>query len=225
MSIKSDKIYCINGQYYSKVYDILTEQMRTSLLKDCNNILLSQRTFGLDSKEPSKEINGLLDGHCEDAQFFFNRNLLKKPCWNILTKAIFSGCAEYYKKISNKKLYLSGCWINKVGEYSEEPKILKLCLHEKSGFYTENDYHIHAKEHVVSSVYYLQNFLTQCGTIIRFPTGEHIMDGKENSLSIFNPSLYHSPLIPDKNITSKNPRCVIVMEFRDTKIENRHHRI
>ena len=51
------------------------------------------------------------------------------------------------------------------------------------------------------------------------------MDGKENSLSIFNPSLYHSPLIPDKNITSKNPRCVIVMEFQDTKIENRHHRI
>jgi hypothetical protein len=225
MSMQSDKIYCIGGQYYSKVYDILTEEMRTSLIQDCDKILLSQRTFGLDPQEPSKELNGLLDGYCEDAQFFFNKKLLRNPCWNILTKTIFLECTKYYKRISNNKLYLSGCWINKVGEYSEDKESPKLCLHEKSGFYTENDYHIHANNHVVSSVYYLQNFLDQCGTIIRFPTGEHIMDGKENSLSIFNPSLYHSPLIPDKNITSKNPRCVIVMEFQDTKIENRHHKI
>lgn len=225
MSMRSDKIYCVNGQYYSKVYDVLPEEMRISLIKDCDEILKSQRTFGIDSQEPSRETNGLLDGYCEDAQFFFNRNLLKKSYWNILTKTIFLECSKYYKRISNKKLYLSGCWINKVGEYSEESENPKLCLHQKSGFYTENDYHIHAKEQVVSTVYYLQNFLDQCGTIIRFPTGEHIMDGKENSLSIFNPLLYHSPLIPNKNITSKNPRYVIVMEFRDTKIENRHHRI
>ena len=220
--MQSDKIYCIGGQYYSKVYDILTEEMRTSLIQDCDKILLSQRTFDPELK-PREILNDPFPP--EDAEFFFNMNLLKKEYWKILTKTIFSECIEYYKNISNKKLYLESCWINKVGKYAQENELTKLCLHEESGLYTENEYHIHNKDQVVSVVYYLQNFSEKCGTIIRSTTGEHIMNGRENSLSIFNPSLYHSPLMPSRIETSKNPRYVVVMGFQNIKIENRRHRI
>lgn len=222
MSMRSDKIYCVNGQYYSKVYDVLPEEMRISLIKDCDEILKSQRTSDPELN-PKKLINDPFPP--EDAEFFFNMTLLKKEYWKVLTKTIFSECIEYYKNISNKKLYLESCWINKIGRYHENDEITKLCLHEESGLYTENEYHNHNKNQVVSVVYYLQNFSEKCGTIIRSAEGEHIMNGKQNSLSIFNPSLYHSPLMPSREETSKNPRYVIAMGFQNTKIENKNHRI
>lgn len=218
MMNKTNLVNFYNNNYY-KVYDILSENLRMELLEDCNKHLLKR---SIDTMKP-KGINDPFPP--EDAEFFFSMKLLKKECWKNLTKQIFIQCLEYYKLISDKKIYLESCWINKVGSYCKEDEESKLCFHEKSGLYTENEYHIHRKEQIVSAVYYLQNNSEECGTIIRCPEGELIMNGRQNSLSIFNPGLYHSPLMPNRECSSKNPRYVVVMGFQDKKIEDKNHNI
>jgi hypothetical protein len=210
------------NDYCHKVYDILPEDVRLDLLKDCDRILSEQR-WGRDPELTQKDIiNDPFPP--EDGLYFFNKKLLKTQCWNMLVKEMFMKTSTYYMGKSNKKLYLDSCWINKIGKYHEEDAKNKLCLHEPTGLYTLNEYGIHEKDIVVSTIYFIQNISEHHGTIIRWPDGDIIIDGRQNSLSIFNPRLYHSPLVPDRKVTSEVPRYNIVMDFRITKIENKNHK-
>jgi hypothetical protein len=249
------KLTTFHGENYYKVYNILTETLRMDLLRDCDNFILKsynseqnqKKVSKLDTPEESKLLfsDKIFKYECWDIFTGGTLNtknikeLLKKECWRILIKEIFSRCLEYQKfNRDDKKLYLENCWVNRVGNYPKEDEKLHLCLHEQTGLYTETEYHMHkhfykspynipgvakkgeiiTNSECVGAIYYLQNQFEECGTIIRCPNGEIIMDGRQNSLSIFSPELYHSPLIPDRKTTANYPRYVIVVGFRNKNI-------
>jgi hypothetical protein len=201
---------------FYKVYDILPKNLLEDLIENCKlQVKICKRNCNPSDRGPHDPFPP------EEAEYFFNKKLLEMPCWNYVMSKAFKEIYKYY----DKKVYLESCWINKIGYYSNEDIINKLYLHDTYNLYTENHYHIHPTDHVLSLVFYLQNPDPKYGTIISTKTGEYIMDGSVNSFSIFNSSLYHCAVIPPPEVTSKFPRYVLVMGFTDKIITKKNYKI
>lgn len=194
------KVFYFDEEYFCKSYDSICEVDRLNLLQESEIYLKTHRKVG--------ELHPPIM-----AEKFFTKKLLEKDCWKNLTKKVVSEVNEYcetYLKISPK---FEACWINKVGFYTNDDIENRLYFDEDLQSYTDNHYHTHHKDQIISCIFYLQNPNKKYGTLVRTKNGSLVLDGTENSLSIFDPRLYHAAVIPSISDCIEYPRYVIVMTF------------
>jgi len=200
MSMQSDKMYYIDGQYYSKVYNILTEVDQINLIQESELYLKTHQK---------------IEERCPPimAENFFTKKTLEKQCWKNLTKKIFNEVNEYSKNYLHIIPKFETCWINKVNPYTEQDIENTLYFDNDLKLYTDNHYHSHHEGQVIGCVFYLQNPDKKYGTLVRTKNGSLVLDGTENSLLIFDPRLYHAAIYPFSEETLTYPRYVIIMSF------------
>jgi hypothetical protein len=185
---------------FLKRYQILPEEDRFNLLLDCEKYLVTHRK--------NNEIFPPIM-----AEKFFTKQLLKLPSWNKLTKEVLNSVNFYSKKTNNYKLKFESCWINKVGEYGKKDATNNIYFDKDLDCYCDNHYHAHHKNQLIICIFFLQNASKKYGTIIKLENENLILNGEENSFSIFDPRLYHAALFDDAKITSVYPRYIIAMSF------------
>lgn len=199
-----DKLFYFDEKYFYKQYDIISKEDQINLIEESKLYLKTHRKSG--------ELHPPIM-----AEKFFTDKLLEKRHWKNLTEKIIFCVNEY----SENYLYLTpqfeSCWINKVGDYNNEDIKNTLYFDEDVQSYTDNHYHSHHENQIISCIFYLQNPNKKYGTLVRTQNGSLVLDGTENSLSIFDPRLYHTALTPNAEISSIYPRYVIVMTFISSK--------
>lgn len=197
---RSSEIHNFDGEYFYKSYDVLSEFDRENLIKESEEYLTTHRKI----TEPYPPIM---------AENFFTKEILKKECWKNLTKNIVTNTNNYSEKYLNINLKFESCWINKIDGYTEKNIKDTLYFDNDLKCYTDNHYHAHHKDQIISCIFYLQNISAKYGTLVRTKNGSLVINGEENSLTIFDPRLYHTALIPEKELCAKKPRYVIIMSF------------
>jgi hypothetical protein len=200
-----DKLYHCDGEYFYKSYNIINKSDQIDLIQEAELYLKSHRN--------SEEI----DPHPPMVAFnFFTVELLKKKCWKNLIKSANKLANRYAKKYLNlnDNLLFHSCWINKVSHYTDEEIKNNLLFDIDFEAYTDNHVHIHSELQIVSCIFYLRNPDKKYGTLIETKNNFLVIDGTENSFSIFNPRLYHQALYPPREITSKYPRYSILIDFQ-----------
>jgi hypothetical protein len=191
---------CFDGEYFYKSYNVISDSDRLDLIEESELYLKSHQKIG-ELHPPVM------------AENFLTKEILSHRCWKNLQKEIFTNVIKYSKNYLNINLRLESCWINKTGYYTKKDISTNLYFDDNLESYTDNHYHSHHKDQVVSCIFYLQNFNKKYGTLVRTKNGSLIVDGTENSLTIFNPKLYHSAVIPNPEVCLKYPRYVIIMSF------------
>lgn len=196
----SNKIFCFDEEYFYKSYNNISEVDQINLIQESELYLKTHRK----TNELCPPIM---------AENFFTKKILEKPCWKNLTKKIFTDVNNYSKKYLRTTPKFESCWINKVEPYTNEDIKNTLYFDNDLQSYTDNHYHSHHKDQIISCIFYLQNPNQKYGTLVRTQNGSFVLDGKKNSLTIFNPRLYHTALTPTQEEILKYPRCVITMSF------------
>lgn len=194
------KTFNFYGNYFSKSYEILNDKDREDLI--------SQSELYLTTHRKVEELHPPLM-----AEKFFEPSILQFHCWkNLFNKSV--SCANTYaRKYLDLNVRFESCWINKVGSYNEEDVKNTLYFDEDVQSYTDNHYHSHHDGQLISCIYYLQNPDEKYGTLVRTKNGSLKLDGRENSLTIFDPRLHHTAITPESEITSKYPRYAILISF------------
>lgn len=190
----------VHDEYFAKEYNLISNFDRNNLIQDCD--------YFLKNNCNRQEIHPPL--MCGD---FFDRSLLKRQQWKNLFKIVFNKVSEYSDNYLNKKIKFKTCWINKHEHYTEEEIRERLYYHEDLKCFSDNHYHKH-EDDVISCVYYLKNNNKNHGTIIRCDSENLILDGEENSITIFNSQLYHAALFGPPDFTEIYPRYAIILSFR-----------
>ena len=194
------KLYSFDDQYFRKSYNIISKVDQIDLIQESELYLKTHRKM----EELCPPIM---------AENFFTKKILKKDCWKNLTKKIFTEVSEYSKDYLNIIPKFESCWINKVDPYTKEDIENTLYFDKDLQLYTDNHYHSHHKDQIISCIFYLQNPDKKYGTLVRTKNGSLVIDGTENSITIFNPRLHHTALYPFLEETLVYPRYVIVMSF------------
>ena len=197
--MRSDKLYYFDDNYFYKSYNVLSESNQVQLVEESDSYLKTHRKV-------EEEMPIMM------AENFFTKKLLEKPCWKNLTKKILTHVSEYSKNYLQLIPKLESCWINKVGFYPSDVQ-QKLYFDSDLQYYSDNHYHSHHENQIMSCVFYLRNPNKKYGTLIRTKNGSLVLDGTENSLLIFDPRLYHTGLWPSPEESSKYPRYLIIMSF------------
>ena len=195
-----DKLFYFDENYFYKSYNIISKEDQINLIEESELYLKTHRKVG--------ELHPPIM-----AEKFFTDKLLEKECWKNLTEKIISSANEYSEKYLQTTPQFESCWINKVGYYSDKDIKNTLFFDEDVQSYTDNHYHSHHENQIMGCIFYLQNPHKKYGTLVRTRNGSLVLDGTENSLSIFDPRLYHTALTPNAKITSIYPRYAIVMTF------------
>ena len=147
------------------------------------------------------------------AENFFDEKILEKECWKNLTDKVTNEVNDYSKTYLNTDVIFESCWINKVDYYEDEDIKNTLYFDEDVQSYTDNHYHSHHEDQLIGCIFYLQNPNKRYGTLVKTKNGSMVLDGTENSLTIFDPRLYHTALVPNSEVCSVYPRYVILMSF------------
>lgn len=195
-----NKVFCFDEKYFYKSYNILSTKDRINLVEEAELYLKTHRKIG--------ELHPPIM-----AEKFFTKKLLKKECWKNLTKKVVTETNNYSNKYLNLSVRFESCWINKVGYYENQDIKNTLYFDNDVQSYTDNHYHAHHEDQLISCIFYLQNPNKKYGTLVRTNNGSLVLDGTENSLTIFDPRLYHTALTPNPEISSVYPRYVILMSF------------
>lgn len=194
------KVFYFDEQYFCKSYEIISKEDQISLIEESELYLKTHRKM--------EELHPPIM-----AEKFFTKKTLEKECWKNLTKSIFTEVTNYCKDYLNLIPQFESCWINKVGDYGDVDVRNTLYFDKDVGCYTDNHYHSHHNDQIISCIFYLQNPSKKYGTLVKTKNGSLVLDGTENSLTIFDPRLYHTALTPDSRDSSKYPRYVIIMSF------------
>lgn len=195
-----NKLFHFDGEYFYKSYDTISEIDRLTLIKESELYLKTHRKI--------EELHPPIM-----AENFYDEKILEKECWKNLTDKIISEVNHYSETYLNVTPKFESCWINKVGPYTDVDIKNTLYFDEDAQSYTDNHYHAHHEKQIISCVFYLQNPSKKYGTLVKTKKGSLILDGTENSLTIFDPRLYHTALIPTIEETLRYPRYVIIMAF------------
>jgi hypothetical protein len=195
-----NKLFYFDEKYFYKSYDVITKEDCLNLIKESEIYLKTHKKLG-ELHPPVM------------AEKFFNEKLLEKECWKNLNQKVISSVTEYSKKYLQVDVKFESCWINKVGNYTDEDVKNTLYFDEDVESYTDNHYHSHHNGQLIGCIFYLQNPSKKYGTLVKTKNGSLVLDGTENSLTIFDPRLYHTALIPNSEISSIYPRYVILMSF------------
>jgi hypothetical protein len=195
-----NNLFYFDEKYFYKHYNTISKEDRTNLIEESELYLKTHRKIG--------ELHPPIM-----AEKFFTKKLLEKECWKNLTKEVLTIVNEYSKNYLNLNVRFESCWINKVGFYSDVDIKNNLYFDEDVQSYTDNHYHSHHDDQIISCIFYLQNPDKKYGTLVRTKNGSLVLDGTENSLTIFDPRLHHTALTPNPEVTSVYPRYVIVMTF------------
>ena len=195
-----DKLFYFDEKYFYKSYNTLSDLDRESLIQEAEIYLKTHRK--------TEELHPPIM-----AEKFFCKKLLEKECWKNLTKKVVTSVNEYSETYLNVIPKFESCWINKVGYYADEDIKNTLYFDEDLQSYTDNHYHSHHEKQIISCIFYLQNPSKKYGTLVRTRNGSLVFDGTENSLTIFDPRLYHTALTPNPEVSSTYPRYVILMSF------------
>jgi hypothetical protein len=189
-----------DGEYFYKSYNIISESDRLDLIEESELYLKTHQK--IEELHPPVM-----------AENFLTNEILSHRCWKNLQKEISTNIMKCSKYFLNANLCLQSCWINKTGYYTKEDITNNLYFDDNLESYTDNHYHAHPEDQVIICIFYLQNFDKKHGTLVKTKNGSLVMDGTENSLSIFNPKLYHCAVIPSPEVSLKYPRYVIAMSF------------
>lgn len=194
------KVFYFDEKYFCKSYEIISKEDQINLIKESELYLKTHRKM--------EELHPPIM-----AEKFFTKKTLEKECWKNLTKLIFTDVNNYCKNYLNLTPQFESCWINKVGDYDDVDVKNTLYFDEDVECYTDNHYHSHHENQIISCIFYLQNPSKKYGTLVKTKNGSLVLDGTENSLTIFDPRLYHTALTPNSEDSSKYPRYVIIMSF------------
>lgn len=195
-----NKIFHFDGEYFYKSYNSIPEIDRLTLIQEAELYLKTHRKI--------EELHPPIM-----AENFFNEKILEKECWKNLTDKVIDEVNTYSKDYLNVTTEFESCWINKVDYYTDVDIQNTLYFDEDAQSYTDNHYHSHHENQIISCVFYLQNPNKKYGTLVKTKKGSLILDGTENSLTIFDPRLYHTALIPNPEESLIYPRYVIIMSF------------
>ncbi len=195
-----NKIFHFDEEYFYKSYETISEIDRITLIQEAELYLKTHRKI--------EELHPPIM-----AENFFNEKILEKECWKNLFNKITNEVNHYSKNYLNVTAEFESCWINKVGYYTDVDIKNTLYFDEDAQSYTDNHYHSHHEKQIISCVFYLQNPNKNYGTLVRTKKGSLILDGTENSLTIFDPRLYHTALIPTTEESLVYSRYVIIMSF------------
>ena len=195
-----NKVFHFDGEYFCKSYETISELDRLSLIKESEQYLKTHRKI--------EELHPPIM-----AENFFDEKILEKECWKNLTDKVTAEANNYSKSHLGINVKFESCWINKVDDYTDIDIKNTLYFDEDVQSYTDNHYHSHHENQLIGCIFYLQNPSEKYGTLIRTRNGSLVLDGTENSLTIFDPRLYHTALVPNPEVTSKYPRYVILMSF------------
>jgi len=195
-----DTVSYFDGEYFSKYYEIISEIDQINLIEECEVYLKTHKKIG--------ELHPPIM-----AENFFTKKILEKNCWKNLTKKIITKVKNHCSNYLNVTPQFESCWINKVGYYNDEDIKNTLYFDRDVQSYTDNHYHSHHEDQIISCIFYLQNPSKKYGTLIRTKNGSIVLDGTENSISIFDPRLHHTAVTPNSEVTSVYPRYVIIMSF------------
>jgi hypothetical protein len=200
MITECDKTYYFDDHYFHKSYNIISKVDQINLIQESESYLKTHRKIG----ELCPPIM---------AKNFFTKKTLEKQCWKNLTKKICNEVNEYSKNYLHIIPKFETCWINKVNPYTEQDIENTLYFDNNLQLYTDNHYHSHHKDQVISCIFYLQNPDKKYGTLVRTKNGSLVLDGTINSLTIFDPRSHHTAIYPfsEENLTC--PRYVIIMSF------------
>jgi len=211
-----DKLYHCDGEYFYKSYNTISESDQIDLKQEAELYLKSHK-----KKETVDSINGTFFNGVEPhppeiADNFLTVQTLKKKCWKNLMREAVRLSNNYSKKYLNinTNLSLHSCWITKVSYYTDEDIKNNLLFDEDFQTYTDNHVHTHDKRQIISCVFYLQNPDKKYGTLVETKNNFLVLDGVENSFSIFNPGLYHQALFPPRELSSQYPRYSILINFK-----------
>jgi hypothetical protein len=195
-----NKLFYFDEKYFYKSYNTLSKEDRINLIEESELYLKTHRKI--------EELHPPIM-----AEKFFTKKLLEKECWKNLTKKVVDEINEYSKTYLNVVPKFESCWINKVGSYDDTDIKNTLYFDEDVQSYTDNHYHSHHEGQIISCIFYLQNPNKKYGTLVRTKNGSLVLDGTENSLTIFDPRLHHTALTPNSEVSSVYPRYVIIMSF------------
>jgi hypothetical protein len=195
-----NKIFHFDEEYFYKSYKSISEIDRITLIQEAELYLKTHRKI--------EELHPPIM-----AENFFSEKILEKECWKNLFNKITNEVNHYSKNYLNVTTEFESCWINKVGHYTDVDIKNTLYFDEDAQSYTDNHYHSHHEKQIISCVFYLQNPNKKYGTLVRTRKGSLILDGTENSLTIFDPRLYHTALIPTAEESLVYSRYVIIMAF------------
>lgn len=195
-----DTVFYFDEEYFYKSYGIISEKDQISLIEESEIYLKTHKKIG--------ELHPPIM-----AEKFFTKKTLEKECWKNLTKKVITKVNDHCVNDLNVIPKFESCWINKVGYYTDEDIKNTLFFDEDVQSYTDNHYHSHHENQILSCIFYLQNPSKKYGTLVRTKNGSIVLDGTENSLSIFDPRLYHTAIIPTPEESLNYPRYVIIMSF------------
>ena len=196
----TDEVFYFDEKYFYKSYNTISKADQINLIEESELYLKTHRKV----EELCPPIM---------AEEFFTKKTLEKECWKNLTKKIITEVNDYCKNYLHVTAKFESCWINKVGFYTDVDIRNTLYFDEDVQSYTDNHYHSHHKDQIISCVFYLQNPNKKYGTLVRTKNGSLLLDGTENSLTIFDPRSYHTAVTPNPEESSKYPRYVIIMSF------------
>ena len=200
------EINYFDGEYLYKSYNVVSKKDQTNLVQESEIYLNIYR----DLREPHPPIRAY--STIPECQHNIKK-LSSRKCWNNLLKNIFSEVNNYYKNYLNSSPILVNFWIDKVGFYSNEDIDNILYFDNDLNTYTDDVYHINKKNTSVTCIFYLQNCNEKYGTLIRTKNGSLLLNGSENSLSIFNSRIFHTAVYPNREESLKYPRYTIGFDF------------
>lgn len=200
MQDNPNKVFYFDGEYFYKSYNTISKVDQINLIEESELYLKTHKKVG--------ELHPPIM-----AEKFFTKKTLEKECWKNLTKKVLTEVNEYCKNYLHLTPKFESCWITKVGYYTDEDIKNTLYFDEDVQLYTDNHYHSHHKGQIISCIFYLQNPNKRYGTLVRTKNGSLVLDGTENSFTIFDPRLYHTALMPNVEESLKYPRYVIIMSF------------
>lgn len=200
-----DRLYHHDGEYFYKSYNIISKSDQIELKKEAEFYLKNYRKKETVEPHPPAV-----------ADNFLTAKTLQKKCWKNLMRQAVRLTSNYSKKYLNlnTKLSLHSCWINKVLYYTDDDIKNNLLFDVDFETYTDNHVHTHDKLQILSCIFYLQNPDKKYGTLVETKNNFLVLDGVENSFSIFNPGLYHQALFPPREVSSQYPRYSIVINFK-----------
>ena len=203
----NNEINYLDGEYLYKSYNVISKIDQTNLVQEAEIYLNAHR----DPMEPHPPARAYeLLPKCQ----YVIRELSYKKCWNNLLKNIFSEVNNYYKNYLNSSPVIVNFWIDKVGFYSNENITKTLYFDNDLNAYTDTKYHVHKKNTSTVCIFYLQNPNKRYGTLIKTKSRSLVLDGTENSLSIFNSRAWHTAVYPDRKESYYYPRYTIGFDFR-----------
>ena len=204
-NMEPDKIYHCDEEYFYKSYNIISESDQIDLKQE---VELYLKTHKKDHELEPKVQAG--------AHKFLTAETLRKKCWKNLMQKIVRLANSYSKKYLNlnTNLSLDSYWITSLSNYTDEIIKYELLFDKDFEAYTDNHVHAHEPIQLLSCVFYLQNPDKKYGTLVETKNNFLVLDGAENSLTIFNPTLYHQALLSPREISSKYPRNAIIFNFK-----------